>query len=65
MIRRYKVVDAFSPKPLLGNPVAVVLDSTGLDTGQMQAMARWTNLSETTFVLPSESAEADYRLRIF
>lgn len=65
MNRRYKVVDAFSAKPLLGNPVAVVLDAVDLDTDQMQAVARWTNLSETTFVLPAQSAEADYRLRIF
>ena len=51
--------------PLLGNPVAVVLDAEGLDTERMQAIARWTNLSETTFLLPATAAEADYRLRIF
>lgn len=65
MDRRYKVVDAFSAKSLMGNPVAVVLDATDLVTDQMQAIARWTNLSETTFVLPAEAAGADYRLRIF
>lgn len=65
MKRSYRVVDAFSVVPLFGNPVAVVLDAEGLDTGQMQAIARWTNLSETTFVLPPTDAAADYRLRIF
>lgn len=65
MTRAYKVVDAFSAKPLLGNPVAVVLDCEGLNSAAMQAIARWTNLSETTFVLPPTTPEADYRLRIF
>ncbi|MGY5810194.1 PhzF family phenazine biosynthesis protein [Rhizobium sp. LEGMi198b] len=64
-MRKYKVVDAFTSKPLLGNPVAVVLDAEGLSDGEMQAIARWTNLSETTFLLPPQSREADYRLRIF
>jgi PhzF family phenazine biosynthesis protein len=64
-MRSYKVVDAFSARPFLGNPVAVVLDAEGLDTAAMQAIANWTNLSETTFVLPPTMAEADYRLRIF
>ncbi|MGO4740250.1 PhzF family phenazine biosynthesis protein [Bosea sp. 2KB_26] len=65
MARAYKVVDAFSAKPLLGNPVAVILDSAGLSDAAMQAIAHWTNLSETTFVLPPTRSEADYRLRIF
>ncbi|TKC87679.1 PhzF family phenazine biosynthesis protein [Trinickia terrae] len=65
MKRSYKVVDVFTSRPLLGNPVAVVLDAEGLSTGAMQAIASWTNLSETTFVLPPTTAEADYRLRIF
>lgn len=65
MKRAYKVVDVFTHRPLLGNPVAVVLDAQGLSSDEMQAIARWTNLSETTFVLPPETAEADYRLRIF
>ena len=65
MNRSYKVVDVFTRRPLLGNPVAVVLDAEGLSTDDMQAIARWTNLSETTFVLPSTRAEADYELRIF
>ncbi len=42
----------FGERPLLGNPVAVVLDAEGLDDAEMAAVARWTNLSETTFVLP-------------
>lgn len=65
MAHRYLIVDAFSAHPLLGNPVAVVLDAEGLDTEQMLAIARWTNLSETTFVLPATVPNADYRLRIF
>jgi PhzF family phenazine biosynthesis protein len=63
--RRYAVVDVFTEQPLLGNPVAVVLDADGLDTTAMQAIANWTNLSETTFVLPPTNDEADYQLRIF
>ncbi|WP_432730640.1 PhzF family phenazine biosynthesis protein [Variovorax sp. W6] len=65
MKRSFKVVDVFTSRPFLGNPVAVILDAEGLDTAQMQAIAGWTNLSETTFVLPPSSSEADYRLRIF
>jgi PhzF family phenazine biosynthesis protein len=65
MMRRYTVVDVFSARRLLGNPVAVVLDAEGLDTAAMQAIARWTNLSETTFLLPPTVADAAYRLRIF
>ena len=63
--RRYKVVDVFTSRPLFGNPVAVILDADGLDTSAMQGIARWTNLSETTFVLPPATRKADYRLRIF
>jgi PhzF family phenazine biosynthesis protein len=59
------VVDVFTSRPLFGNPVAVILDGDGLDTSAMQGIARWTNLSETTFVLPPTTSEADYRLRIF
>ena len=58
-------VDVFSPTPYLGNPVAVVLDAEELADQDMQRIARWTNLSETTFVLPPTRREADYRLRIF
>ena len=63
--RKYKVVDVFTTEPLLGNPVAVVLDAEGLDTAEMQRIANWTNLSETTFFLRPTSDKADYRLRIF
>lgn len=65
MQREFKQVDVFTEVPYAGNPVAVVLDGKGLDTEQMQTFARWTNLSETTFVLPPTTPEADYRLRIF
>jgi PhzF family phenazine biosynthesis protein len=61
----YKVVDVFTSRPLAGNPVAVVFDADGLETDAMQAIARWTNLSETTFVLRPILPAADYRLRIF
>jgi PhzF family phenazine biosynthesis protein len=63
--RAFKQVDVFTHVPLLGNPVAVVLDGSGLTTVQMQAVANWTNLSETTFVLPATEAGADYHVRIF
>src|SRR3954447_2609349 len=63
MPRAFMQVDVFTSEPCRGNPVAVVLDGEGLSTEQMQRFAHWTNLSETTFVLPSETA--DYRLRIF
>jgi PhzF family phenazine biosynthesis protein len=63
--RRFNQVDVFTSTPYLGNPVAVVLDGEGLDTAEMQRFARWTNLSETTFVLPPTEPEADYRVRIF
>jgi PhzF family phenazine biosynthesis protein len=60
---QFKQVDVFTAKPFLGNPVAVVIGAEALDTAAMQRIARWTNLSETTFLL--KSAEADYRVRIF
>lgn len=63
--RHFAQVDVFTAVPLMGNPVAVVLDGEGLSTEQMQAMAAWTNLSETTFVLPPAQAGTDYRVRIF
>jgi len=63
--RPFAQVDVFTDRPFLGNPVAVVLDGRGLDDDQMAAFARWTNLSETTFVLPAADPAADYRLRIF
>lgn len=64
-MRSIKFVDAFSSEPFKGNPVAVVLDAQGLNDDQMKTIARWTNLSETTFVLPPKDPNADYTLRIF
>lgn len=65
MRRPFAQVDVFTEVPYSGNPVAVVLDGTGLETEEMQRFANWTNLSETTFVLPPEDPAADYRVRIF
>jgi PhzF family phenazine biosynthesis protein len=64
-LRPFAQVDVFSPTPYLGNPLAVVLDAEDLDGDTMQRVARWTNLSETTFVLPPSAPDADYRVRIF
>ena len=55
----------FTATPYRGNPVAVVLDADGLTSQDMQQFANWTNLSETTFVLPPSTEQADYRVRIF
>ena len=63
--RPFKQVDVFTATPYFGNPLAVVLDGSGLDDAAMQRFARWTNLSETTFLLPPTDASADYRVRIF
>ncbi|MDQ9387528.1 PhzF family phenazine biosynthesis protein, partial [Serratia marcescens] len=63
--RAYKQVDVFARTPLQGNPVAVVLEAEGLSSAQMLALARWTNLSETTFVLKPTHPAADYKVRIF
>jgi predicted PhzF superfamily epimerase YddE/YHI9 len=67
--RPFKQIDVFTDQPYLGNPLAVVLESTGLSDEEMQRFARWTNLSETTFVLPptphGAANGADYRVRIF
>ncbi len=65
MPRRFAQVDVFGGGPCSGNPVAVVLDAEGLSTEEMQRFARWTNLSETTFVLPPSDPQADFRVRIF
>jgi PhzF family phenazine biosynthesis protein len=65
MRRAFAQVDVFTDVPYRGNPVAVVLDGDGLDVAQMQRFANWTNLSETTFVLPPTDPAADYRVRIF
>jgi PhzF family phenazine biosynthesis protein len=62
---RFSQVDVFSDEPLLGNPVAVVHDADGVTDEEMAAFARWTNLSETTFLLSPTQPGADYRLRIW
>ena len=63
--RAFAQVDVFTAVPYLGNPLAVVLDGTGLSTAQMQSFTDWTNLSEATFVLPPTHPQADYAVRIF
>jgi PhzF family phenazine biosynthesis protein len=63
--RAFKQVDVFTSVPLLGNALAVVLDAQGLSGADMQRIAAWTNLSETSFVLPPTTPAAHYRLRIF
>ena len=64
-MREFRQVDVFSSDPLRGNPVAVVHDAEGLSDDEMRRFAHWTNLSETTFLLPPTEPAADYRLRIF
>ena len=61
----FRQVDVFTAEPHRGNPLAVVHDATGLDDDAMAAFARWTNLSETVFLLPPGDPAADYRLHIF
>ena len=61
----FKQVDVFTNVRFKGNPVAVILEADGLTGAQMQQIANWTNLSETTFVLPASNPGADYRVRIF
>lgn len=63
--RPYRQLDVFSRQPYRGNPLAVVVDAQGLDGVRMQQFANWTNLPETTFLLPPTDARADYRVRIF
>lgn len=63
--RPFQQVDVFTAVPYRGNPLAVVLDADALDTAAMQRFAQWTNLSETTFLLPPTDPAADYRVRIF
>jgi len=65
MKRRFHQLDVFTAVPLQGNPLAVVHAAEGLSEATMAAFARWTNLSETTFLLPAVDAGADYRVRIF
>lgn len=64
-MRHFKQVDVFTAEPYRGNPLAVVLDGAGLSDDEMQRFANWTNLSETTFVVPTTDPAADYRVRIF
>ena len=63
--RPFKQVDVFTHQPYLGNPLAVVLDGNDLNDDDLQRFARWTNLSETSFLLPPTHPSADYRVRIF
>ncbi|MDR7006109.1 PhzF family phenazine biosynthesis protein [Paraburkholderia strydomiana] len=62
---RFKQVDVFTSVPFKGNPLAVIFDADTLSADQMQAIAHWTNLSETTFLLKPTDLAADYRVRIF
>ena len=64
-LRRYVQLDVFADRPGAGNPLAVVLDTDGLDDAAMQAIARWTRRPETTFVFAPTHAGADYRVRMF
>jgi len=64
-VREFRQVDVFTDRPLLGNPLAVVHAAEGMSEVQMQRFARWTNLSETTFLLRPTDPRADYRVRIF
>jgi len=63
--RRFIQCDVFTPTPTLGNALAVVVEGEGVTEQSMRRFAAWTNLAETTFILPPEDPAADYRLRIF
>jgi PhzF family phenazine biosynthesis protein len=63
--RSFYEIDVFTTTPYFGNALAVVIDGAGLTDSEMQRFARWTNLSETTFVLPPSRAGADYQVRIY
>jgi len=63
--RRFVQLDVFAHRPGAGNPLAVVLDGSGLDAAAMQAIARWTRLPETTFVFPATQADATHAMRMF
>ena len=65
MPRGFTLVDVFAEQAFAGNPVAVVADATDLSSDHMLRITRWLNLSETTFLVPPTSSEADYRVRIF
>ncbi len=63
--RKFVQVDVFASRPAKGNGLAVVVEAEGLTTDEMQGFAAWTNLAETSFLLPPEAPGADYRVRIF
>ena len=63
--RNFRMIDVFGDGIFAGNPLAVIADAADLDTAEMQRIAHWLNLSETTFLLPPTEADADYRVRIF
>lgn len=63
--RRFIQCDVFSPIPIQGNGLAVVVDAQGLSDAQLQTFAAWTNLAETTFLFPASDPVADYKVRIF
>lgn len=63
--RRFVQCDVFTPTPTLGNALAVVVDGAGISEESMRRFAAWTNLAETTFILPAQDPQADYKLRIF
>lgn len=63
--RPFMQLDVFAHRPGVGNPLAVVLDGEDLSDADMQAIARWTRLPETTFVLPATDSDSSYRLRMF
>ena len=63
--RAFLQLDVFTDKPYYGNPLAVILNAENLDTAAMQRIAKWTNLSETIFLLPPSTPQADYRVRLF
>ena len=65
MSHPFHLVDVFSQRAFMGNPVAVILDAPDADASELLTIARWLNLSETTFLLPPTTPEADYRVRIF
>ncbi len=65
MHRRFVQLDVFTREALRGNPLAVVVDGDGMPDDEMARFANWTNLSETTFLLPPSADGADYRVRIF
>ncbi|HEX4597132.1 MAG TPA: PhzF family phenazine biosynthesis isomerase, partial [Burkholderiaceae bacterium] len=65
MNRSFQLVDVFGERPFSGNPLAVVFDADDLEGEQMQQIARWINLSETTFLCSPSDPAADYRVRIF